>query len=319
MQGIECVKHGMVEANGIKMHVAEQGEGPAVLLIHGFPQIWYSWRHQMAGLAARGYHAIAPDLRGYGDTEAPQPVASYTALHLVGDLIALLDALKLPQVFVVGHDWGAIISWYLCLFRPDRIRALVNLSVVFMPRNPVVPPVKYFRVAYGDEFYVDRFQEPGAIEEEFARLGTRLVLRKFYSRHSPDPLYIPKSGWVSPSDRVELPPWLSEQDLEYCASKFDKSGFTGPINYYRCFDLTWELIAPWTGAQVKVPTKFIVGDEDLTYYFPGVKEYIHKGGFKRDVPFLRDVVIMSGVGHFIQEEKPREITDHIYDFIKTFS
>lgn len=98
MQGIECVKHGMVEANGIKMHVAEQGEGPAVMLLHGFPQIWYSWRHQMVGLAARGYRAIAPDLRGYGDTEAPQPVASYTALHVVGDLIALLDALKLPQV-----------------------------------------------------------------------------------------------------------------------------------------------------------------------------------------------------------------------------
>ncbi|KAJ3669493.1 hypothetical protein LUZ60_011443 [Juncus effusus] len=319
MEGVKGVKHRIIEANRIKIHIAEQGEGPAVLFLHGFPQIWYAWRHQMAGLASRGYRAIAPDMRGYGDTAVPNSVTEYTIFHLVGDLVALLDALALPQVFVVGHDWGAIVAWYLCLFRPDRVQALVNLSVAFMPRNPIIPPVEALKIAYGDEYYVVRFQEPGAIEKEFARLGTRLVLRKFFSNHSPNPVYIPKKGWGSPSDPVPLPPWLSDQDLEYYASKFDKSGFTGPINYYRCMDLNWELTAPWTGAQVKVPTKFIVGDQDLTYHYPGIQEYIHKGGFKRDVPFLLDVVVMRGVGHFIHEEKATEITNHIHDFIKNFS
>jgi pimeloyl-ACP methyl ester carboxylesterase len=181
-----AVRHRQVEANGISMHVAEAGpEGasaPAVLFVHGFPELWYSWRHQMGYLATRGYRCVAPDLRGYGGTTAPPEPSSYTVFHIVGDLIALLDALRLPQVptldsprrvapifaeitgpwveidvlalrvqvFVVGHDWGAIVSWNLCLLRPDRVRALVNLSVAFMPRRPGVKPV--------DDYYVCRFQ-----------------------------------------------------------------------------------------------------------------------------------------------------------------
>lgn len=141
------------------MHVAEIGEGPAVLFVHGFPELWYSWRHQMLYLASKGYRAIAPDLRGYGDTEAPPTVASYTAFHIVGDLVALLDALKLDdKVYLVGHDWGAIICWCFCLFRPDRIKCLVNLSVVFHPRNPLAKPVESMRRFIGDDFYMCRFQ-----------------------------------------------------------------------------------------------------------------------------------------------------------------
>nr|DAD33258.1 TPA_asm: hypothetical protein HUJ06_012109 [Nelumbo nucifera] len=155
MEGIE---HRMVSVNGINMHIAEKGEGPVVLFIHGFPELWYSWRHQIVALAARGYRAVAPDLRGYGDTDAPPSITSYSVFHIVGDLIALLNILGQDQVFVVGHDWGAIIAWYLCLFRPDRVKALVNLSVSFMPRNPAGKTVQRLRAAFGDNYYICRFQ-----------------------------------------------------------------------------------------------------------------------------------------------------------------
>ncbi|PKH93586.1 hypothetical protein CRG98_049829, partial [Punica granatum] len=157
---METIGHKTVKVNGISMHVAEKGEGPVVLLLHGFPELWYTWRHQILALSSLGYRAVAPDLRGYGDSEAPPSPASYTSLSIVGDLVALLDALVGPgeQAFVVGHDWGAIIAWYLSLYRPDRVRALINLSVPFTPRNPARKPIDTFRAVYGDNYYICRFQ-----------------------------------------------------------------------------------------------------------------------------------------------------------------
>lgn len=140
------------------MHVTEIGEGPVVLFVHGFPELWYTRRHQMLYISSKGYRAITPDLRGFGDSEAPPSSTSYMAFHVVGDLVCLLDSLGLDKVFLVGHDWGAIISWYLCLFRPDRIKALVNMSVVYKPRNPSVKPVDLTRHTFGDDFYICRFQ-----------------------------------------------------------------------------------------------------------------------------------------------------------------
>jgi len=147
-----------VTVNGIKMHVAEKGEGPVVLFIHGFPELWYSWRHQIVALAEQGYRAVAPDMRGYGGTDAPKEASTYTYGHVVGDLVALLDELGAEQAFVVAHDWGAVVAWWLCLFRPDRVKALVNLSVAFSPRNPKYKPVDMLRAAYGDDYYICRFQ-----------------------------------------------------------------------------------------------------------------------------------------------------------------
>uniref|UniRef100_J3M698 AB hydrolase-1 domain-containing protein n=2 Tax=Oryza brachyantha TaxID=4533 RepID=J3M698_ORYBR len=242
-------------------------------------------------------------------------------MHVVGDLVALLDAVVGvgEPVFVVAHDWGALTAWNLCLFRPDRVRALVALSVAFTPRSPARKPVDGLRTIYGDDYYVCRIQEPGAIEAEFARLGTELVLRKFLAYRTPGPLMMPKSGWGSPDDEVPLPSWITEDDIKYYTSMFDKTGFTGGLNYYRALNKTWELTAPWTGAQIKVPAKFIVGDLDLTYHTPGIQDFIHKGGFKKYVPLLDDVVVMEGVGHFINEEKPEEVSEHIISFISKFS
>ncbi|GAV92586.1 Abhydrolase_6 domain-containing protein [Cephalotus follicularis] len=155
MEGIE---HKMMSCNGITMHVAEKGQGPAVLFLHGFPELWYSWRNQILGLSSLGYHAIAPDLRGYGDTEAPPSVSSYTCFHIVGDLIALIDRLGVDQVFLVANDWGAMIAWYFCLLRPDRVKAFVCLSVPFRPRDPKMKPVESLKAFFGEDYYMCRFQ-----------------------------------------------------------------------------------------------------------------------------------------------------------------
>ncbi|KAJ6812665.1 uncharacterized protein M6B38_148795 [Iris pallida] len=206
----EGIGHRTLAVNGINMHVAEKGQGPVVLLIHGFPETWYAWRHQIASLAALGYRAVAPDLRGYGDTDVPPSVTSYSILHMVGDIVALIDSLGQEQVFVVGHDWGALVAWSLCQFRADKVKAMVALSVPFTPRNPTRKSVDYLRSTYGDDYYICRFQEPGAIESEFARLGTALVLKKFLTYRTPGPLFIPKEGWGSPDEQIPLPSWISE-------------------------------------------------------------------------------------------------------------
>ncbi|PKA57699.1 hypothetical protein AXF42_Ash016745 [Apostasia shenzhenica] len=316
------IEHRTVELNGIKMHVAEKGEGPVVLLLHGFPELWYSWRHQILSLAARGYRAVAPDLRGYGDTDAPADAAAYTIFHLVGDLVALIDFLGQDQkVFVVGHDWGALLAWHLCLFRPEKVKAVVCLSVPFFPRHPAKDLVAGFREAYGDDVYNHRFQEPGEAEAIIAQHGIEPFLKWFLTYRVTEPFMVSKEKGFKGFHDVEncLPDWLSHDDINYFASKFIESGFTGGINYYRNLKRNWELTSPWNGAQVKVPAKFITGDLDLVYHFIGVKDYIYNGGFKRDVPLLDDdVVVIKGVAHFINQEKPEEISNLIYEFIHKF-
>ncbi|OEL16069.1 Bifunctional epoxide hydrolase 2 [Dichanthelium oligosanthes] len=312
------------------MHVAESGaeEGsPAVVFLHGFPELWYSWRHQMEHLAARGYRCVAPDLRGYGATAAPADIASYSAFHVVGDVVALLDALGLGKVFVVGHDWGAIIAWYLCLFRADRVTALVNTSVAFMRHiyirsgagDGAAKPTDFFNRTYGPKYYICRFQEPGVAEKELSPAKARYITRQILcSRYTAESAAGDGNKPVPTTDDDPLPPWLTEADVDYFASEFERTGFTGGINYYRNMDRNWELAAPWADAKVHVPTRFIVGDGDLTYHYPGIQDYIHKGGFKADVPLLEDVVIIPGAGHFIQQEKADEVSNHIYDFISKF-
>ncbi|KAJ0811398.1 putative soluble epoxide hydrolase [Helianthus annuus] len=322
---MEDIQHKMVAVNGINMHVAELGKGPTILFIHGFPELWYTWRHQMLYLASHGYRAVAPDLRGYGDTTgAPtNDPTKFTTLHVVGDLVALIEAVVAPgeeKVFVVGHDWGAFMAWALCLYRPDKVKAVVNLSVPFSPRNPKFKPVDALRALYGNDYYIIRFQEPGEIEGELAVWGTERFLNDLFNYRKPEALLLPKGiGFgTSPNDPLVLPSWLSKEDLAYYTSKFEKTGFTGGLNYYRALNINWELTAPWTGAQVKVPVKFIVGDLDITYNTMGAKDYIEKGGFKKDVPLLEDVIILKDVCHFLHEEKPDEINQYIHQFFKKF-
>ncbi|KAJ9699643.1 hypothetical protein PVL29_005487 [Vitis rotundifolia] len=235
---MEEIQHRTVEANGLNIHIAEKGQGPIILFLHGFPELWYSWRHQIHALASLGYRAVAPDLRGYGDTDAPADGTSYTSLHVVGDIIGVLDAIGADRVFVVGHDWGAVMAWYLCLYRPDRVKALVNMSVPFSPRNPMRKPLASLRALLGDDYYICRFQEPGVIEAEFAEIGVDRVLKHFLTYRNPAPLLLPKGNAFGddPATPIVLPSWLSEEEVHYYTTKYQKTGFTGGLNYYRSLD-----------------------------------------------------------------------------------
>ncbi|KAJ6359700.1 hypothetical protein OIU77_003829 [Salix suchowensis] len=308
------------ERSDLMSQELRKAEGPVVLFLHGFPELWYTWRHQILALSSLGYHAVAPDLRGYGDTEAPASSSSYSCLHIVGDLIALIDYLGVEQVFLVAHDWGAVIGWYLCLFRPDRVKAYLCLSVPYMPRNPEMKPVEGMKLAFGEDYYMCRFQEPGVIEEEISRAGTAEVLKKILTGRRPGPPLLPKENpfGIYPENPITLPSWLTEADLSFYATKYSQKGFTGGLNFYRALDLNWELTAPWTGATLKVPVKFVVGELDLVYTTPGIKEFVSSGGFKHHVPLLEDIVVMEGVGHFINQEKSEEISNHIYDYISKY-
>uniref|UniRef100_A0A7N0T529 soluble epoxide hydrolase n=1 Tax=Kalanchoe fedtschenkoi TaxID=63787 RepID=A0A7N0T529_KALFE len=319
---MKTITHRHLTVNGLALHVAEKGplNGPAILFLHGFPELWYTWRSQMLALSAKGYRAIAPDLRGYGDSANPSSSTEYTSLHVVGDLVALIQSLDVGAVFVVGHDWGAMMGWYLCLYRPDLVKAFVSLTVPFRPRNPKVKPVDAMKASFGVDYYMCRFQKRGDMEDEIAKYGSKEVLKKIITGQKPGLPIMPKENpfGINLKTTTPLPCWFSEEDLNYYADKFDKTGFTGGLNYYRALDMNWELTAPWSQIQVKVPVKFIVGDLDLTYTTPGVKEYVHGGGFKLDVPLLDDVVVLKDVGHFINQERADDINSLIYDFFSKF-
>ncbi|KAM4086548.1 hypothetical protein ACJW30_10G110000 [Castanea mollissima] len=291
---MEKIEHITVATNGINMHIASIGTGPVILFPHGFPELWYSWRHQLLSLSSHGYRCIAPDLRGFGDPDAPPSVASYTSFHIVGDLVGLLDHLGIDQVFLVGHDWGAMMAWYFCMFRPDRLKALVNLSVPYSLRNPQMKPVDSLIALLGDDYYFCRFQEPGEAEKDFACVNTPILMKKLFSAFGPKLVFIPKEvGFRGLKTPDTLLSWLTEEDTNYYASKFNQKGFTGGLNYYRTFDLNWELTAPWNGLQIKVPAKFIAGDLDIIYHMPGTKDYIHSSAFKKGVLDLQDVSYKS--------------------------
>ncbi|CAN6335259.1 unnamed protein product [Urochloa humidicola] len=311
------VRHWNAAVNGVSIHVAEQGpaDGTVVLLFHGFPELWLSWRHQMAALAARGFRAVAPDLRGYGDSSAPADPAAYTMFHIVGDVVGLLDHLQLTKVFVVGHDWGAHVALHLCLFRPDRVRAVITIGVPFFPRSP--RPFSEAFAARGDVFYITQFQEPGRAESTFARYDVATVLKKFYAIEFDD--FAAPPG-VEIIDFLEAPssplPWITDEEVALYAEKFHKSGFTGPLNYYRMMDTNWRLTAPWHGAKITVPAKFIAADKDIGAQYWGIEHYINSGGLKSNVPDL-EVAIIDG-HHFLQQEQADRVNSEILSYLDKF-
>jgi pimeloyl-ACP methyl ester carboxylesterase len=220
--------HRIVETNGIRMHIAEQGSGPTVLLCHGFPECWYSWRHQLAALAAAGFHAVAPDMRGYGQTDAPQEIERYTLLHMVGDMLGLLEALGIAQAVIAGHDWGALVAWHAAQLRPDRFRAVIGLSVPFRARGPVRPTTVMPRT---DDaiWYQLYFQEPGIAEAEFDRnvrtsfrIGRINVSGDAPPRPQPFGMVPLQGGLFAhvPPVPPPLPAWLTEPDVDYYTSEF---------------------------------------------------------------------------------------------------
>jgi pimeloyl-ACP methyl ester carboxylesterase len=316
---IPGVTHRYVQAGSLRMHIAEAGEGPLVLLLHGFPESWYSWRHQLPALAQAGYHVVAPDQRGYCETGAPQTagrepeIGDYTMLHLTGDVIALMDALGEQKAVVAGHDWGAPVAWHAGLFRPDRVRGVIALSVPYHPRGSA-PPIPALRAALGESFYMVYFQQPGVADAELSRDPATSFRTIFYSISGDSPFSmkpIPEGGGFldAGTQPDHLPGWLTEQDIDAYVAQYAVSGFTGPLNWYRNLDRNWELAAAWQHAPVGVPALFIAGDRD------GVLTFLPADGLANAVPRLTRSVILPGCGHWTQQERPGEVTGAMVSFL----
>jgi len=316
---VPALQHRDATANGIRIHYAEQGTGPLVLLCHGFPEGWYSWRDQLAALAAAGYRAVAPDMRGYGRTEAPAEIPSYTVLDIVGDMIGLMSVLGENQAVIVGHDWGANIAWHAALFRPDVFPAVAALSVPFRRRG-AAPPLDLLRKAGQLTHYWFHFQEPGVAEAEFERDPRAALRRVLYSISGDAPpetrrlTLQPGKGWLANTlDPGHLPAWLTDADLDHMAAEFSRSGFRGGLNWYRNIDRNWELTAPWAGALIHQPALFIAGSADPIIEFGSGALALQ--ALAATVPGLRRKLIIDGAGHFIQQERPQLVNQAILEFL----
>ncbi len=319
------VEHVFVDAGEIRMHAAVAGpaDGRAVLLCHGFPESWYSWRHQLRALAEAGYRVIAPDQRGYGQTDAPPEVRSYSQLHLVGDLVGLLNGLGIGEATVVGHDWGAPVAWHAALLRPDVFPAVVGISVPFGPRLPGnVRPTEAMRSALGDAFlYFLYFQEVGVAEAELDGDIRGTLRRILYSISGDIPLE--DFRFFDPAARCfndllrepdSLPEWLSEEDLDVFVAEFERKGtFRHGLNWYRNIDQSWELLAPFVNAKVLQPALFIGAERDAIF---GLKPE-SVAATRQWVPQLREPIWVPDCGHWVQQEEPETVNAALLDFLAT--
>lgn len=335
---VGSVSHRFVEVNGVRLHIAEQGQGPLIVLLHGWPESWYSWRHQFGALAAAGYRVVAPDQRGYARSEQPPDVESYTLLHLVGDVIALIEELGEDQAILVGHDWGAPVAWVAAMLRPDKVRAVVGLSVPpILPGGMIRPTIT--SAQYGDGFYQVYFQEPGVADAEFAQDLTRSFRLVLFGASGdnpyvpqPRPLVIPEGQGlldVMPP-ATALPGWLTEEDIAAYVDDYAPHGdraFTGAFNWYRNIERNNDLLAPFRGRTIDVPALFVVGDRDMvTSLRPAdggssIAEIIRgetgAGGDRLQaiVPQLRGPIVIPGCGHWTQQERPMEVNAALVDFL----
>jgi pimeloyl-ACP methyl ester carboxylesterase len=305
------------------MRVAEQGEGPLVVLCHGFPESWYSWRHQMRALAAAGFHAVAPDMRGYGGTDRPDAIEQYTLFHLVGDMVGLLDAFGAANAVIAGHDWGAPVAWYGALMRPDRFRGVIALSVPYGPRG-AVRPTSVMPQTEDAMFYMLYFQQPGVAEAEFERDPRRTLGAMLFGASGNAPPrdvsagvgMVPRRGGMMSRlvGDAPLPPWLGAADLDFYAGEFARTGFRGGLNWYRNIDRSWELLAPFAGARVEVPAVYIAGDRDGVVARPGAADLIAK--LSSFVPKLTGTIMLPGCGHWTQQERPEEVNAAMIAFLR---
>jgi pimeloyl-ACP methyl ester carboxylesterase len=316
------ITHRFVETNGLSMHVAEAGAptAPAVVLCHGFPESWYSWRHQLVALADAGFHVLAPDQRGYGQTDAPPHVGDYTQFHLVGDLIGMLDALEVERAAIVGHDWGGPVAWNAAQMRPDRFPAVVGMSVSWSGQRGTVKPTDAMRAAMkGGFLYILHFQEEGVAEASMDRDIRGTMRRVLYSLSGDIPrdqarFFNPEATTWDDCLREPdaLPDWLSETDLDVFVGEFERKGtFRHGINWYRCIDRNWELSAPFAGLPIRQPALFIGADRDVI--LGQTREGV--AATKAMVPNLREPIWIADCGHWLQQEEPEQVNRALIDFL----
>lgn len=319
---MQALKHRTLTVNGINLHIAEQGSGPLIILCHGWPELWYSWRQQIPMLAEMGFHVVAPDMRGFGQTDAPARIEDYTILHTVGDVVGLVAALNERQAIVVGHDWGAPVAWTSAMLRPDVFRAVIAMSVPHRPRAPAAPLAVLRQGGLHTHYWI-YFQTPGVAEAEFERDPDNTFRRLLCGLASGEaldrenPLLVPEGkGFLG---RVVTPPalpaWLREADIAVFANEYRRTGFRGGLNWYRNIDRNWELTAPWQGALIQQPALFIAGSRDPVIAGPRGAQAVEQ--LKQFVPNV-STKIVDGAGHWIQQERPQEVNAALREFLAPF-
>jgi pimeloyl-ACP methyl ester carboxylesterase len=318
------MRHQIVDARGTRIHLVEEGEGPIVLLVHGFPESWYSWRHQLPAIAEAGFRAVAIDVRGYGRSSKPLEVEAYGMIHHVADNVGVLEALGEETAVIVGHDWGSPIAATSVLMRPDVFTAVALLSVAYSPPGGRRPTEVFaaMAAASGEEFYINYFQEPGRAERE-AELDVRSWLVGFYVGASGDATQPADGGTIATvppggmlRDRFvipeKLPAWLTEEDVEFYTAEFEHTGFRGPLNRYRNVDRDWLDLAAWRGLPIGAPSLFIGGEKDgPTIWGAGAI-----ARYPETLPGLWGSHILSGCGHWVQQERPDEVNELLTSFLK---
>jgi len=316
-----------LEANNGVVEYVEMGEGPLVVMCHGFPESWYSWRHQLPALAEAGYHAVALSMRGYGNTTSPHSIDRYTIMDIIGDVVGVVNALSADDAVVVGHDWGAPIAWWSALVRPDLFRAVVGMSVPFTPAIGSLPDgmsvgtMMELNAGPDRDYYRLYFQEPGKAEAELEADIGRAVRGFLYSvsgdavaaGHGPFDGHFPRGERFVDQLVVpdELPSWLTEDDVAFYVDELGRSGFRGGLNWYRNIDRITGCLAPWLGTQIRQPACYIGGSVDLIAgNTPDELATMRTG-----LADLRCELLLDGAGHWIQQERPAEVNAALLDFL----
>lgn len=290
----------MIDTNGIRLHVAEAGPagGVPVVLVHGFPELGYSWRHQVPVLAEAGYHVIVPDQRGYGGSDRPARVEDYGIDELTADLLGLLDHYGLQDAVFVGHDWGALVCWGMARLHPDRIRAMLAMSVPLF--SPDKPPIEHFRRTAGEDFYVVKVQQPG-VEDALGR-DAHAMMR----------------GAFAQGDQA-LPDWITQVEVDHYGDTFARTGFFGPVNYYRNLDADWRLMKDIPYSAMSMPIAFMTGTEDWVYTSPwGSVAGTDATGIEamaQVLPDFRGTTYIYGAGHWNQQQEPEQTSRGLLEFL----
>jgi pimeloyl-ACP methyl ester carboxylesterase len=311
----------VIETNGVRLHTVEAGESgaPVVVLAHGFPELAYSWRNQIPALAAAGYHVLAPDQRGYGRSTRPADIAAYNVAELSADLIGLLDDVGAEKAVFVGHDWGAQVAWSSAQLHPDRLAAVVGLSVPAVPRAQV-PPTQAFRAIFGDNFfYMLYFQQTGPADAELDADPAKSLRRVIFGQAAPGDqeaaMRMIRPGPEGLIERIPepdgLPSWISADELDHYVAEFSRTGFTGGLNWYRNMDRNWEIMADPPVAAITVPAMFIGGTDDLVLGFmrPDRAKEVITGPYRE--------VLIDGAGHWLQQERPDRVNELLLDFLSS--
>jgi pimeloyl-ACP methyl ester carboxylesterase len=317
------VTHEQVATNGVELHVAVAGpsEGPPVVLCHGFPELWYSWRHQLVALGDAGYRAFAPDLRGYGGSSAPKEVADYGSDKLTGDLCGLLDHYGYDKAAFSGHDWGAMVVWEMGRLHPERVSSIYAMSVPYS--SAPGPPTEIFRHIFGDKFfYMLYFQDVGPAEAEFDENPRLYVRTMLYSAGGEGMAKgralvgdAPAEGTrfldiLQPAP-VALPAWLTEHDVDVYTEGLKRSGLFGPLSFYRNLDANWGRSKDLPASLYTMPTGFLTGSLD-----PVVIMQPHGVDvMKEQLPDFRGATVVDGAGHWVQQERPAETNAALLSFL----